>query len=67
MNEDRIIHAKFEIKLESIEWDLKGWLKTLLPQQITKPLIKIGKPPETCSIKRDLLARHSPFLDKQGY
>lgn len=67
MREQRTMHARFEIKLESVELDFVGWLKSLLPQNRSNPLGWIGAPRQSLSAKRDLLARHGPLLDKHGY
>lgn len=67
MREHRKMHARFEIKLESIELDLVGWLKSLLPQNRGNPLGNFGARRHSLSAKRDLLARHNPLLDKHGY
>ncbi len=37
-NENRNMNITFDIKLESIELDLKGWLKTLFRQNIIRPM-----------------------------
>jgi len=67
MREDRAMHARFEIRLESIEWDFRGWLKSLLPQSRVNPFGKVGARRDALSAKRELLARHAPLLDKHGY
>ena len=67
MNADKNIHANFETKLESIELDFKGWLTTLFQQQLIEPLVKLSKRSETWSIKRNLVAKQSPYFDKLGY
>ncbi len=67
MREDRAMHARFEIRLESIEWDFRGWLKSLLPKNRINLAGKIDARREALSARRELLARHAPLLDKHGY
>jgi hypothetical protein len=67
MNADRNIHVNFKIKLESIELDFKGWLTILFQQRLIEPLVNLSKRPETWSIKRNLVAKQSPYFDKLGY
>ena len=38
-NENTNLDIKFDITLESIELDLKGWLKTLFRQNFIRPII----------------------------
>ena len=42
-NGNRNMNIEFDFKLESIELDLKGWLKTLFRQNIIRPMTKIAK------------------------
>jgi hypothetical protein len=61
------VHTRFEIRLETIEWDFRGWLKSLLPQIRVNLFGKIDARREALSARRALLARHAPLLDKHGY
>ena len=42
-NEKRNMNIQFDITLESIEVDLKGWLKTLFREHIIRPMTKIAE------------------------
>jgi len=67
MREDRTMHARIEIRLESIEWDFRSWLKTLLSGNRINLSGKIDARREALTARRELLTRHAPLLDKHGY